>query len=169
VPFPYLGTSILAGSIGTIIWWPLNKWITPREEAAARAIREANDLLEMLLARAAHETKLVSVTLKSRKIYIGLVTRTHDPMYDRKYIQLLPLKSGYRDSSTMELRLTVDYAVVYAKIIQQELTVVAGGIGDFEIVIPVSEIESVNLFNPQAYTLFNPSAGHQTDADSPVR
>jgi hypothetical protein len=156
VPFPYLATSLIACFIGLTLWWPLNRFINPETTAAERAIEESNDFLEMLLARAGRETKLVSVTLKNRKVYVGLVTRTLDPMYDRKYIQLLPIKSGYRDSNTHELTLVVDYADVYAKIIRQEVKV-AGGIRDFEIVIPVSEIQSVNLFDAEAYALFNPS------------
>jgi hypothetical protein len=127
-----------------------------KEKAAQRAIERSNDFLEMLLARAQREIKLVSVTLKNRKVYVGLVTRTVDPLYDRKYIQFLPIKSGYRDSATLGLMLVVDYAAVYAKIIQRELPVVVGGIQDFEIVIPVSEIQSVNLFDPAAYSQFNP-------------
>ena len=160
VPFPYLGTSLLACAIGALFWWPLNQIGFPRKEdaAAQREIEKSNDHLEILLARALRETKAVSITLKSRKVYVGLMTRTHDPLYDRKYVQLLPIKSGFRDPDTLELKLTIDYAVVYAKIIQEEATVVAGGIQDFEIVIPVAEIQSVNLFSPATYLLFNPPA-----------
>jgi hypothetical protein len=159
VPFPYLGTSLLACVLGMALPWPLN--FIPffrKEESAQRAIERANDHLEILLARACRETKAVSITLKSRKVYIGLVTRTHDPTYDRKYIQLLPIKSGFRDSVTQAMTLTVDYSVAFAKIIQEDATVAAGGIRDFEIVIPVSEIQSVNLFDPTTYLLFNPTA-----------
>jgi hypothetical protein len=142
VPFPYLGTSLLACVLGLTLPWPLN--FIPffrKEEANQRAIERSNDHLEILLSRACRETKAVSITLKKRKVYIGLITRTHDPMYDRKYIQMLPIKSGYRESDTQALKLTVDYAAVYAKIIQEDTSVVTGGIRDFEIVIPVSEIQ----------------------------
>lgn len=158
VPFPYLATSLLACAIGLIFWWPLNQIGFPRkeDEAAQREIEKSNDHLEILLARALRETKAVSITLKSRKVYVGLITRTHDPMYDRKYIQLLPIKSGFRASDTLALMLTVDYATVYARIIQENINVAASGIRDFEIVIPLSEIQSVNLFDPVAYQMFNP-------------
>jgi hypothetical protein len=127
-----------------------------KERANQRAIERSNDHLEILMARAGRETKAVSITLKSRKVYVGLITRTHDPLYDRKYIQLLPIKSGYRAADTLALHLTVDYAAVYAQIIQQDASVVAGGIQGFEIVVPLSEIQSVNLFDPAAYQMFNP-------------
>lgn len=56
------------------------------------------------------------------------------------------------------MKLTVDYAAVYAQIIQQDVSAVTSGMQDFEIVIPVSEVQSVNLFNPEAYLRFNPPA-----------
>ena len=157
VPFDYAGTSFLAFLFGLIGWWPLNKWFFPLEKAAQDTIERWNDLLEILLSRASRETKLVSITLRSRKVYIGLVTRTINPMYDRKYIQLLPIKSGYRDSTSFKLNLAVDYAAVYAKIIRQELEMIKTGVTDFDIVIPVSEIQSINLFDPRAYSEFNPA------------
>jgi hypothetical protein len=56
-----------------------------------------------------------------------------------------------------KLNLAVDYAAVYAKIIRQELEMIKTGVSDFEIVIPVSEIQSINLFDPTAYAEFNPA------------
>jgi hypothetical protein len=157
VPFPYVGTSLIACVIGLALPWPLNFIsLFHKERANQRAIERSNDHLEILMARAGRETKAVSITLKSRKVYVGLITRTHDPLYDRKYIQLLPIKSGYRAADTLALQLTVDYAAVYAQIIQQDASVVAGGIQGFEIVVPLSEIQSVNLFDPAAYQMFNP-------------
>jgi hypothetical protein len=156
VQVPYLATSLIACLLGVILPWPIN--VIPffyKEEANQRAINRSNDHLEILVSRACRETKAVSITLKNRKVYIGLITRTHDPLYDRKYIQLLPIKSGYRNAETLALHLTVDYAAVYAKIIQEDTTVIAGGIQDFEVIVPVSEIQSVNLFDPAAYLLFN--------------
>ena len=57
----------------------------------------------------------------------------------------------------------MDYAAVYADIIRQDLETIKGGVGDFEIIIPVSEIQSVNLFDPNAYLTFNPSAKSEWD------
>jgi len=161
ISFEYAGTSVIAFLLGSTIWWPLNKFFFAEDDAAQRTIEKWNDFLEILLSRAGRETKLVSVTLKSRKVYVGLVTRTMDPMYDRKYIQLLPVKSGYRDATTFKMSLTVDYAAVYAKIIRQDLETIKAGVGDFEIIIPVSEIQSVNLFNPTAYVTFNPGTASE--------
>lgn len=156
VPFPYSGTSFLAFLLGAFGWWPLNRVLHPQDKEARRTIQDWNDFLEVLLERAQRDVKLISLTLKSRKVYVGIVTRSFDPVNERKHIAILPIKSGFRDFHNLELTFTTDYARVYAQIIRRQVSVAAGGIRDFEIVIPVSEIEAASLFDPQAYDLFNP-------------
>jgi hypothetical protein len=124
------------------------------EKETRRAINEWNDYLEVLLERALRETRQVSVSTRSSKVYIGFVTSNFDPAYERKFIRLLPTSSGYRDSDTQELVLTTDYAKVYQQIIQQNNAFLLGGVEDFQIVIPVAEIASANLFDPSAYQRF---------------
>jgi hypothetical protein len=160
VPFKYSGTSLLAFFIGALSWWPLNRWVSQYPKEARKAIAAWNDFFEMLLSRALTEARLVSVTLRSRKVYIGFVTASFDPANERKYIVLLPLHSGYRDEKTMEMVIQTNYAPVYAKIIQENNKVALAGIGDFRLVIPVGEVQSLNLFDPTAYQHFRetPSA-----------
>jgi hypothetical protein len=163
VPFDYSGTSLLAFCMGALIWWPLNKleWFD-REKQAQKTIEDGNDFLEMMLAHAQRELKLVSVVLKSRKVYIGFVTAGFDPVNDRDYIQLLPLQSGYRDAETLQLKITTDYSQVYDRIITREIESASIDTNDFRVVVPVSEITSINLFDEEAYNLFNPATEETT-------
>jgi len=154
VPFPWTGTSFGAFLIGSLLWIPLNRWWYPLERETRRAINAWNDYLEVLLERALRETKQVSVSVKSRKVYVGFVTSNFDPAYERKFIRILPTSSGYRDENTQELVLTTDYAKVYQQIIQEDNAFLLGGVEDFLIVIPVAEISSANLFDPAAYQKF---------------
>lgn len=155
VPFDYSGTSFLAFLFGVSLWAPLNMLKTfKREDRALKTLECANDFLEMLLARAQAELKPVSVVLKSRKVYIGFVTGSFDPANSRKYIQLLPLQSGYRDSRTLQLTITTDYSRVYDRIISQELPLDVNT-DDFVVVVPITGIVSINLFDEKAYGLFN--------------
>lgn len=154
VPFPYSGTALLAFLIGAFAWWPLNRWYSRYGDEARKAIERWNDFSEILLSRALSEAKLVSLTLQSRKVYIGFVTASFDPANERKYIVLLPMYSGYREESTLDLVIQTNYAPVYADIIEQDNRAALKGIGDFRLVIPVGEVQSLNLFDPAAYTLF---------------
>ena len=151
VPFSYAGTSLLALTFGSVLWIPLNRWISLVKKEAKRAIEEANDYLEMLLLQAIEETKMVMLSLKSGKVYIGLIIRNFDPAYDRKYVAVLPMRSGFRQED-LTVKFTTDYAQVYQQIVDQKVDVVDD---DFQIVVPVSEIESAHLFSPNAYKLFH--------------
>ena len=168
VPFEYAGTSLLAFATGAVAWWPLNKtpWFEKNKQAT-ETIRRWNDFLEVMLEYAERELKLVSVALKSRKVYIGFVTGSFDPMNDRKYIQLLPLQSGYRRSETLQLIITTDYSQVYNRIVQSEVDTNKIRIDNFKVVVPVSEIASINLFDQEAYGLFNPPPPEQSSAQIP--
>lgn len=164
VPFPDTGTSFGAFLIGLLVWIPLN-WLMPLEQETRRAITEWNDYLEVLLERALMETKQVSVTVKTGKVYVGFVTSNFDPAYERKYIRILPMSSGYRDP-TQQMVLTTDYAKVYAQIIRQDPKLQTVGVDDFQIVIPVAEIASANLFDPAAYEQFQAHSATPTAAVS---
>lgn len=158
VPFPWAGTSLLAFVLGAATWIPLNR-LHSRDTEARRAIGEWNDYLEMLLLRATREVKQVSITIKSGKVYVGYITRNFDPAFERKYVTVLPMASGFRDPDTQELILTTDYARVYQQMILEDNAFLLRGADDFHIVIPVSEIQSANIFDPFAYQLFNATNG----------
>lgn len=155
VPFPYTGTSFGAFLLGALGWWPLNRWIFKLEDEQRRTISEWGDHLEELLERALRETKQVSVTLKSGKVYVGFVTSNIDPSYDRKYLQILPISSGYRHPETQEVSFTTDYAEVYAQMVHQDNAFVVSGARDFLQVLPVLEITAASFFDPDAYSRFN--------------
>jgi hypothetical protein len=163
VPFEYSGTSLLAFAAGALVWYPLNKlkWFQ-REKQARKTIERWSDFLEVMLEYAQRELKLVSVVLNSRKVYIGFVTGSFDPMNERDYIQLLPSQSGYRDFETLQLKITTDYSIVYNRIVRQEIDIANIEMNDFRIVLPVSEITSINLFDEETFVLFNPPQPEQT-------
>jgi hypothetical protein len=108
VPFAYSGTSLGAFLIGAIAWKPLNELWYPPDREIYRAIEKWDDYLEILLTHAVRQTKQIAVTLKSRKVYAGLVTRGIDPLNDRKYIRMIPTQSGYRDEGTLDLAFTTN-------------------------------------------------------------
>jgi len=143
VPFPYAGTSLLALLLGLIGWWPANLFF-PREKEARRVLREWGDHLEILFDRALTENRQISVTLKGGKVYIGFVLENFDPSYDRKYITILPMASGYRDADDHGVVLTTFYGDVYVRIMDARTDLEPE---DFRVVIPVAEVQSANLFD----------------------
>lgn len=101
IPFPYFAVSVLAFLLGALLWVPLNKgaltwandltkppfwksigsWLQrifrkgwQDAEEIDRVIKEDGDPLDMLLRLAEKESKTISATLTSGKIYVGFVS-----------------------------------------------------------------------------------------------
>ena len=151
--------STFAAFFGAFVWgWilPLLLNIYYRPNRASNFIidRYAGEL-EKLMYRAMGDFLLVSITLKSRKVYVGWPVRAliPDPRRDdiRPHIRLQPAISGYREEETQELVFTTDYDRVYRRIEQKAVPGLRSdeqiSADDLQIVIPVEEILSANLFS----------------------
>jgi hypothetical protein len=191
------GRPVVAFLIGVILWMPLNLlgWLNPPvlgwrpfrflSEGAAikREIRKKQNPLEVLLSEAMVSKRLVAVTVKNGKVYIGKVLTTSNPAFGMEAINLLLSRSGYRDKNTHEMRLNVNYDETHSAIRQEmrikiqtqfldairknphadegELLYEAKrkvsaetDIRNYEIAIPISEVQSVNVFDLEIYEKF---------------
>lgn len=92
--------------------------------------------------------KIVNVTLKNRKSYIGFVAEIPDPKKDTTHIRILPVYSGYRDEKTFELKIVEDYESAY-------LNNKSFDMADFLVVISTDEIITVSFFKKDAYNYFS--------------
>jgi len=119
------------------------------------------DDFERLLHDAVRRTVPIAVTMENRKVYVGFVLRTFDPMHARKSLALLPLVSGFRSENDGRLQVTTKYTDLYggqpphdgARRLAPPLQHLT--IQDFEIVLPVDKIHSLGLFDMVAYARFN--------------
>ncbi len=77
-----------------------------------------------------------------------------DASFDRKHMKLLPMVSGYRHPETRELVITRDYAEVYQQLMDEDSSELLTHADDFQVVIPIGEIVTANLFDPDVYEIF---------------
>lgn len=152
IPFEYAGTSLISFLLGAVAWVPAN-WFFDRDQHAVRAVEMRGDFLETLLNKAVEETGQIMVTLSNGKVYVGFVTSNFDPSFDRKYMRMMPMLSGYRDEHTKDLVITNDYARVYQELITEQSPELENA-DRFQLVVPVQEIRSASLFDPDVYELF---------------
>lgn len=110
-----------------------------------------SDDIEVVITRAVRRGKPISLSMQSGKIYVGFVAATIDPKEKRKDIRILPLLSGYRRQDTMQFEFTTNYHKIYEV---KDLKLPHLELKDFEIVFPLSEIQSINLFDIRAYNIF---------------
>ena len=149
VPFEYSGRAVLAFLLGAAGWWPLNRiWV--RDAEIQRVILEKGDALEGLLRRAVGENRLVALTVKSGKVYIGWITGLFNPAFPLEHIKLVPAFSGYRREPDKHLIFTNFYLPIYEKLRAEQQTQPLPN-AEFELVLPRTEIQSANLFDLKIY------------------
>lgn len=121
--------------------------------AVKKAIHAINSDLDILLLRAMEENMPVSITLGSGKVYVGFVTGAIEPGEKREMLRILPLASGYRAGESMKLKFTTQYGSIYQKFANDSsLSHLRPQL--FEIVLPLSEVMTLNLFDIEAYKAF---------------
>jgi hypothetical protein len=100
----------------------------------------------------------VSLTLKTGKVYIGLVVEALDPIREPFAVTLLPIFSGNRDAEG-RLNLTTDYETLYSSLRHgraAQLGLPADWSSQFELTIRADEIVTASLFSAAIYAEFNP-------------
>ncbi|MCY4507337.1 MAG: hypothetical protein OXG35_10295 [Acidobacteria bacterium] len=145
VPFDYSGTFLLSALLG-IALPPICNRLYDAEKAASRAAEEAGDLVELLMAESIRLQKLIEVSLKSGKVYIGYALDVEPPVRGECDVAIIPLWSGYRNKDTCELTITTNYA----PLIQRRLNA-PSTLGDYRVVIPKSELASARFFDMSLY------------------
>ena len=150
VPFDYYGTATLSALLGFALPIAINRFYG-KEKAARKTATESGNLIELLIRESIDEEKLVELSLRSGKSYIGFVFESGIARHGESDVALIPMASGYRKEDTRELEITTDYAPVIWKTIEESTSLVYG---DFRIVIPMSEIVTARIFDPDVYELF---------------
>lgn len=145
-----LVTSLLALVLGSISWVPFEclpqNW---KRFLFHRAIR--NNEFESLLARAVQNVTPISVTMENNKVYVGLLNDSLHTGVNRKYLTIFPLMSGFRDSNNGKIQFTTFYNRIYQGLDKISPSV---SLEDFEIVLPIDHIQSLNMFDIAVYTEF---------------
>lgn len=104
---------------------------------------------------------MVSITMHSRKVYIGIVHEARLEDHDTDTIVIIPFLSGYRDKDTLSFVEEVNYAEHYSEC---EITFDSHPISltQYRHVIPRDQIESVSLFNSDMYKRFKKRKYYRT-------
>jgi hypothetical protein len=141
-PFPFSGTSAISLLLGPVCALLVNLFIK-KNKAKEMEISARGNFLLRLLDEAATRKRLISLTLDSRKWYVGWVVESPnlDPL--EQYFRLLPFISGYRDKDALETRRTVYYDAV----LKDPLLDPNG----FVITLPLKDVKIAGFFNDEIY------------------
>jgi hypothetical protein len=103
--------------------------------------------IEQLLYQCMEQGELAQVTLRSRRIYVGMIHTATLEYEKTANIVLIPMLSGYRDAKTMNFRIENNYSKWYA---EHDITLDSEprSAMSFRKVILLNQIESLSLFDP---------------------
>ena len=140
-PVPFSGTSLGAFAIAILLaegskllmrTQRVNRWVI--NHFAAENVK--------LLYASMLEIRPVSLTLDTRKVYVGFVQAIPSLDPAKAFVRLMPILSGCRRQDDLTLEFTTEYSDALRD---------ASSAGDFIIVLPLASVKSVNLFDVQTY------------------
>lgn len=155
VPFIIWGVSTLILSVGSAE--NIRKYYKSSENRV-KGFREIakSSAIESIILESLDKMKdgvLLFITLKSRKVYIGVVDGVRLESMDTSYLTIIPFISGYRDEETLTFHKKHDYSEIY-----NEMNISSNSspltINQFRVVIPQDEIDSLSLFHLDVYERF---------------
>jgi hypothetical protein len=152
-----------------------------RTAGVARYVRRSTDPSIRALFRAVYQEKLVMVTLKDRKVYVGdPVFPMSEPSTAFSWLRIIPFASGCRDDDSKRLTITTKYYELDDQLIDvgdehgrpdtmdpflssmRELKgsnpKVSVDAEDLGIVIAWHEVQSLSLFDVNVYNWFQDAA-----------
>jgi hypothetical protein len=147
---PYAGTGLLSMGLA-LVAAEIGNWLKPMEIALEESVDNSGDELGILLYDAHISEIPIAVTLSNRKFYIGYVLGYPNLDPKQRYVSILPIASGYRESEKLTFQFTTNYAP--ALDMAQRATEAENHIdvNDFLIVIPIDLIQAANLFHQSVY------------------
>lgn len=137
---------------------PLLNMFYDQKRAVRKAAETYGDLIELLITDSIERRKMVEISLRTGKAYIGYALHTSITRPGDSDVTLVPMASGYRSEETRELRITTHYSPIIKEwISRQDSPSISHTIRDFKVVLPRSEVCSARLFDPAVYRLFQQS------------
>lgn len=156
-----IASMFLALLSGTISWL-IHKVPSIRNRAVKASVR--GDVLDSVIYNntqsnlnkfEGNSLSYISVTLKSRKVYVGLCNDTTLGGGSITGIKLTPVLSGYRDKDTLQVNYKTNYFdhykfhytdgrdVNYKEVFEK-----------FKVTLTIAEVESISLFDVDEYIRF---------------
>lgn len=110
--------------------------------------------IEQLLYQCMEQGELAQVTLRSGRIYVGMIHTATLEYEKTANIVLIPMLSGYRDRQTMNFRIENNYSKWYDG---HDITLDSEprSAMDFRKVIMLNQIESLALFDPASASVLD--------------
>lgn len=101
----------------------------------------------------------ILIILKSRKAYVGFISKLpYEVEKEERNMEILPLRSGYRDENTLSLDLNNNYDEIWDEIVNVEDNEIniedPEALEHFGVIINWNDIETSSIWIPEIYHRF---------------
>ena len=122
------------------------------ERAIEKVLQKESNQTELILKEAVDTGKLVELSLKNGKSYVGTVVAFDVlPRDNKRDVAIFPVLIGYWDKDTFRLQFTTNY--ITKDCIDKDL----GEMVMPRVAMPMSEIVAVSLFDSEMYKRLHPA------------
>ena len=113
---------------------------------------EKGNTIDILIYYSFLSSEILQITLRSRKVYIGVISHVEFSDPENSIVTILPLYSGYRDKDTYEFKPTTNYR----PIIQQNFIAptLMDNDAELDVSFPKSDVIVIRQFDEQIYEDF---------------
>jgi len=124
---PFTGAQMFALFGLPWLGWRLNRrW--PQHDAYSRAVEMSGDTLEIFFEEAMLKSRLILLSLRSGRVYVGKIEETIKPLTGRRHIKIIPFMSGFRwpfDTASYEAKQPnrIHWSTLYKDIVQGILSI----------------------------------------------
>lgn len=139
-----------------------NKFKDPSQRNSILREVANNSAIESVIFEAIESGLLLLITLKSRKVYVGMVDEARFHHLDTDTIVIIPFMSGYRHKDTLTFVIENNYALHYE---EEGITLTSKPLSvyQFRHVLPFDQIESLSLFNVNTFEKFKSRSTDKND------
>ena len=152
---PYIGTTIFS-FIFPVVFTEIGNltFCSDHKKQIDKSIKKIGNELETLLRSSFKDSKLLKFALDTDKVYIAWVKELPIPTVSN-YIRVVPVFSGYRDS-TKQLIFTTNYLSVYSEYVKEGKIKEIYEL-DVDLIITLDNLVTVSYFDIEMYERFNNS------------
>ena len=124
-----------------------------KERWEIESAMEHGDYLGILMRECVSRQKFMEVTLKDRKVYVGVPfdfpAYSANATSKEQFITILPVKSGYREQDKLRVVFTTDYDWIVSGRFERFLRSLDLEDKDFAVVISRSEVLSARIYDEE--------------------
>jgi len=147
----YSGT-VLMSFLLTIAFVKISNTQIDKEAQIFKAIKSIGNEFELMASRSFKENRLVLLTLKNDKFYIGWVKELPIPSQSN-YLRIIPALSGYRDKEK-KLEFTAQYLTAYETYLEDGKVTNIDEL-ETDVVIGICEVVTISFYEQELFDVLN--------------